>query len=99
MPSICGVGVYFPASPEQNQNKGSGAIGALSDSAEGNRLSDVYGELCAAACAQVFHDCMFKSQYTALCELLECSVHIYNVCACVCVQPCFQDLKLFGLLK
>lgn len=62
IPSICGVDISFSASRERDQHKGSKAIGALSDLAEGNWLSNVYREVCAEVCLQVFHDCMFKSQ-------------------------------------
>lgn len=62
IPSICGMDISFSKSQEQDQHKGSGAIEALSDLAEGNWLSNVYREVCAEVCSQVFHDCMFKSQ-------------------------------------
>ncbi len=62
IPSSCGVDISFCASQERDQHKGSEAIGALSDLAEGNWLSNVYREVCAEVRSQVFHDCMFKSQ-------------------------------------
>lgn len=62
VPGICGADISFSASREWDQHKGSKAIGALSDPAEGNWLSNVYREVCTEVCSQVFHDCMFKSQ-------------------------------------
>lgn len=62
IPGVCGMDISFSGSQERDQHKGSGAIAALSDLAEGNRLSHVYREVCAEVCSQVFHDCMFKSQ-------------------------------------